>query len=117
MNGSRGNGGEDRENLDMSEIQNKAVALAAQYESALASQSSSERGTLFLKSALDLFYALGGSKEAARALASAHPATPLRIDSAIANVMVEVAVLSHINDIDMIQATYNRLDAELQRNA
>jgi len=101
----------------MSEIQNKAVALAAQYEGDLAAQSSPQRSALFLKSALDLYYALGGDEENGLALVNAHPVTPLRVDAAIANVLVEVAVASHINDIDMIQATYNRLDAELERSA
>lgn len=98
----------------MSEIQNKAVALAMQSEGALAPQSSSARGAPFLKSALELYFSLGGDVETALALATApRPATPLRVDAAVANVMVEVAVASHLSDIDMVQATYNRLDSEL----
>jgi hypothetical protein len=98
----------------MSELQNKAVALAAQNEGDLARQISSERGTSFLRSALDLYFSLGGDETLAQALAGApRPAKPLRVDAAVANVMVELAVASHLNDIDMVQATYNRLDAEL----
>ena len=99
----------------MSEIQNKAVALAAQSEGDLALQAASHRSRLFLERALDLYFALGGDKATALALASAErPAARLRVDSAVANVMIEVAVASHLNDIDMVQATYNRLDAELE---
>jgi hypothetical protein len=99
----------------MSEIQNKAVALAVQNEGDLASQSPSHRSTLFLEKALDLYFALGGDEGGALTLASEkRHAAPLRVDSAVANVMIEVAVASHLNDIDMVQATYNRLDAELE---
>lgn len=98
----------------MSEIQNKAVALAAQNEGDLASQSPSHRSALFLEKALDLYFALGGDERIAVGLVSEKRlATPSRVDSAVANVMIEVAVASHLNDIDMVQATYNRLDAEL----
>ena len=96
----------------MSELQNKAVALAEQSEGEL--RSSFARGTPFLQSALDLYFALGGDPERAEALAAApRSSKPLRIDAAVANVMVELAVASHLNDIDMVQATYNRLDSEL----
>lgn len=99
----------------MSEIQNKAVALAVQGEGDLARLAAAHRGARFLEKALDLYFTLGGDQATAVALAGAErPAGRLRIDSAVASVMIEVAVASHLNDIDMVQATYNRFDAELQ---
>lgn len=98
----------------MSEVQNKAVALSAQTEGDLAWQTAGHRTALFLAKALDLYFALGGDQTTAVALAGAvRPSASLRIDAAVANVIIEVAVASHLSDIDMIQATYNRLDAEL----
>ncbi|ANH08845.1 hypothetical protein [Shinella sp. HZN7] len=98
----------------MSELQNKAVTLATQEEGDLSSQLPSDRCAPFLKSALDLHFALGGDDEALDALVHAHrSADRLRVDAAVANVVIELAVASHLNDIDMVQATYNRLDVEL----
>ena len=98
----------------MSELQNKAVTLASQGEDDLSSQASSDRCIPFLKSALDLHFALGGNVEALDALLQAHRSRrQLRVDAAVANVVIELAVASHLNDIDMVQAAYNRLDAEL----
>ncbi|ENN84690.1 hypothetical protein RHSP_68713 [Rhizobium freirei PRF 81] len=98
----------------MSEIQNRAVTLVMQKEGDLAPQSSSYRSTRFLKSALDLYFSLGGDEDMAAALVSkARRTKNLRVDAAVANLMIEVAVASHLSDMDMIQATYNRIDAEL----
>ncbi len=98
----------------MSELQNKAVTLAAQEEGDLASQSPSDRCIPFLKSALDLYFVLGGNDATLDALLYTHHDTPRpRVDAAVANVMIELAVASHLNDIDMVQAAYNRLDVEL----
>ena len=98
----------------MSELQNKAVALVAQNEGDIASQTSSRRSAVFLEKALDLYFALGGDEASILAMATEKRATPRpRIDSAVASVMIELAVASRINDLDMVQATYNRLDAEL----
>lgn len=97
----------------MSEVQNKAVRLLAQSEGAL-SASLELRRDAYLASALDLYYAAGGSKATATALVEAHRDRPTSsVDAAVANVVVEIAGISRICDIDMIQATYNRLDAEL----
>lgn len=98
----------------MSELQNKAVALVVQSEGDIGSQTSSHRSAILLDKALDLYFALGGDAESALALVvEKYTASRLRIDSAIANVMIELAVVSRLNDLDMVQATYNRLDAEL----
>lgn len=98
----------------MSELQNKAVTLAMQSEGDLLSQSPADRSVPFLESALHLYFALGGDSERAMALASARrPAAARKPDAAIADVMIEVAVASHLADLDMVQATYNRLDVEL----
>lgn len=99
----------------MSEIQNKAVALLTQNEGDLFSQPPHARGALFLRRALELYFALGGDETTATDLIEEGLQTPrLRVEAAVANVMMEVAAVSHLNDIDMIQAAYNRLDAELK---
>ena len=98
----------------MSELQNKEVELVSMVDGEFASQASSHRSAIFLDKALDLYFALGGDEATALAMASEkHAASRLRVDSAVANVMIELAVASHLNDLDMVQATYNRLDAEL----
>ncbi|MDQ0322387.1 hypothetical protein QO002_004593 [Pararhizobium capsulatum DSM 1112] len=97
----------------MSEVQNKAVRLLVQTEGTR-STSLELRRDAYLASALDLYYASGGSVDSAKALLGLREdEPPSHVDVAVANVVVEVAGLSHIHDIDMIQATYNRLDAEL----
>jgi len=102
----------------MSEIQNRAVTLVVQKVGDIAPQSSAYRSTQLLKSALDLYFALGGDEDMAAALMSkARRTRNLRVDAAVANLMIEIAVASHLSDIDMIQATYNRIDAELGRES
>lgn len=97
----------------MSEVQNKAVRLLVQSEGTL-STSLDLRRKAYLACALDLFYAAGGSKDDALLLLDRHAAAPsLNVDTAVANAMVEIAGISHIHDLDMVQAVYNRLDAEL----
>ncbi|WP_077964406.1 hypothetical protein [Ensifer adhaerens] len=99
----------------MSEIQNKSVALVTQIEGALADASPSDRAQSFLERSLDLYFALGGSPDAAAKLVTqARSGLPLRVESAVANVVIELAAASHLSDIDMIQAAYNRLDVELK---
>ncbi len=99
----------------MSEIQNKSVALVTQIEGALADASPSDRAQSFLERSLDLYFALGGSPDAAAELVTqARSGAPLRVESAVANVVIELAAASHLSDIDMIQAAYNRLDVELK---
>lgn len=100
--------------IEMSELQNKAVALIAQNESILATQSAADRSARFLESALSLYFALGGDEETARAtLLTSMIADLPKVDAAVADVVLELAVVSHLSDIDMVQAAYNRLDAEL----
>jgi hypothetical protein len=101
------------ERNEMSEIQNKAVALATQNEGNLTSQSAAGRALPYLESALNLYFALGGDQAQAVVLAGAERSQTPRVDVSVADVMVEIAVASHLSDIDMIQATYNRLDFEL----
>ncbi|WP_104665209.1 hypothetical protein [Ensifer adhaerens] len=99
----------------MSEIQNKSVALVTQIEGALADASPSDRAQSFLERSLDLYFALGGSPDAAvKLVTQARSGAPLRVESAVANVVIELAAASHLSDIDMIQAAYNRLDVELK---
>lgn len=99
----------------MSEIQNKAVLLLEQTEGELAGQSPADRSALFLRQALKLYYALGGDDATAIALAkAARSSVRVRVDTAVAEVMFELAAASYLNDIDMMQAAYNRLDVELK---
>ncbi len=99
----------------MSEIQNKAVLLLQQTEGELEGQSATNRSALFLKQALKLYFALGGDEAAAHVLVKmGNSAERMRVESAVADVMVELAAASYLNDIDMMQAAYNRLDVELK---
>lgn len=99
----------------MSEIQNKSVALVTQIEGALAHLSPADRAQSFLEKSLDLYFALGGSSDAAvEILTQTRAGSRLRVESAVANVVIELAAASHLSDIDMIQAAYNRLDVELK---
>lgn len=99
----------------MSEIQNKAVLLLQQTEGDLAGQAPAARSAFFLKQALQLYFALGGDEATAIALAKVgKPSRHLRVESSVADVMIELAAACYLNDIDMMQAAYNRLDVELK---
>lgn len=99
----------------MSEIQNKAISLVAQTEGGAPSRLNETRRDLLLARAMDLYLAMGGSATEAATLAGSYvPDGVPRIENGVAGVMVELAAVSHMHDIDMIQATYNRLDAELE---
>lgn len=100
----------------MSQIQNKAVALLKRTEIDFHLQTPENRRVPFLEHALELYFAIGGDRDIAVSLLDVARFKPtLNIDAAVANVMIELAAVSDISDIDMMQATYNRFDAELVR--
>ncbi|MFM2277900.1 MAG: hypothetical protein RLZZ444_131 [Pseudomonadota bacterium] len=96
----------------MSEYQNKAVQLLEArhgFEDSNDLENSRER---FLHSALELFRALGGTQNAAAAQFQKAFSTPAGATAdTIGDVMAAVAAISNIQDLDMMQAAYNVLDA------
>lgn len=71
----------------------------------------SVRRTSVLTTALELYVALGGSHEQLEtAIAKKESDAPRRIDLVIGDLMMEMATISHIHDIDVMQAAHNALD-------
>lgn len=71
----------------------------------------SVRRTNVLTAALELYVALGGSFEQLEAtVAKKESDAPRRIDLVIGDLMMEMATISHIHDIDVMQAAHNALD-------
>lgn len=98
----------------MSAIQNKAVALVKQNEIDFDLQLLPERRLPFLRQVLELYFTMGGDPALVANLVNEVRFSPrVKMDDAVAGVMIELAAVSHLCDIDMVQATYNRLDAEL----
>ncbi len=72
----------------------------------------SVRRTNVLTTALELYVALGGSHEQLEtAIAKKESDAPSRIDLVIGDLMMEMATISHIHDIDVMQAAHNALDS------
>ncbi|MBL0373868.1 hypothetical protein JJB09_17735 [Rhizobium sp. KVB221] len=97
----------------MSEFQNRAVELLVAGPGAAVAMDTVERRTRFLENALELYRAMGGTLDEAGGLAKAiysRPATDVVAE--IGDVMIALAGISQINDVDMMQAAYNTLDAE-----
>ena len=99
----------------MSELQNNAVALVTQTEGKLDNLSPKDRSATFLEKALSLYFAIGGNAaDVQKLIEKRKSASPDRIENVIAGVLVELGAVSHLSDIDMVQATHNRFDAELK---
>jgi hypothetical protein len=99
----------------MGEYQNKAVALVAASLGENFTFDQKQRNEAYLVAAINLFYALGGSAEgltAAAAVAAAKPAPAT--DTAIGELMKELAAVGTMKDLDIMQAAYNTLDKQLQ---
>jgi len=97
----------------MGEYQNKAVALMAACLGEQSATDPKERAEALLTACIGLFYALGGSvEELAKTakVASTKPAGP--VDTAIGDLMKEVAAIGSIHDLDIMQAAYNTLDQQ-----
>ncbi len=68
-----------------------------------------------LKAALDLYRSAGGTEQSVRDLCSkAFHAESREVADATADLMLALAAVSHLSDIDMMQAAYNELDRGLQ---
>ncbi|CAD0216372.1 hypothetical protein AGRHK599_LOCUS4635 [Rhizobium rhizogenes] len=71
-----------------------------------------ERREAFLRKALTLYHAMGGTAEDIQAALKDAASTPApAIDLAVGDVMYKLAAIGHVADIDIIQAGYNKLDA------
>ena len=96
----------------MSEFQNRAVRLMVASIGDASTSDISVRRTNVLTTALELYVALGGSHEQLEtAIAKKESDAPRRIDLVIGDLMMEMATISHIHDIDVMQAAHNALDS------
>ncbi|MEI3854688.1 MULTISPECIES: hypothetical protein [unclassified Ensifer] len=96
----------------MSEFQNRAVRLMVASVGDASTSDISVRRTNVLTTALELYVALGGSHEQLEtAIAKKESDAPRRIDLVIGDLMMEMATISHIHDIDVMQAAHNALDS------
>lgn len=96
----------------MSEYQNKAVELLiARYGEDDAADIESCRDRFFQEAA-EMFKILGGSSDCALFhLRTVYSSANASVTDAIGDVMGSIAAISRLNDADMMQAAYNRLDA------
>jgi hypothetical protein len=100
----------------MSEYQNRAVELLIATIGEETILDSADRRIRFLRQAIELFQAMGGSAQEASAVVSAAMSTPAPVVSAkLGDLMSELAGIGYAHDIDMIQAAYNTLDQGWQR--
>ncbi len=96
----------------MSEYQNKAVELMRNRIGENALNNTIERREAFLRKALTLYHAMGGTAEGLQAAVKDAVSTPApSIDVAVGDVMYKLAAIGHVADIDIMQAGYNKLDA------
>lgn len=95
----------------MSEFQNKAVRLMAACDGEASVTDPGLRQRNLLLSALELYRALGGSFEQPEAAKDqGEMSTPRRVDLVIGDLMKELAAISHMYDMDIMQAAHNTLD-------
>ena len=96
----------------MGEYQNKAVELMRTLVGEKMLNNKVERREEFLRKALTLYHAMGGTVEDLQAAAKDMGIKPaLSIDVAVGEVMHNLAAIGHVADLDIIQAGYNKLDA------
>lgn len=75
-----------------------------------------DRRVRFLRQAIELFQAMGGSSQEANAVIAAGMSGPVpAVSSKLGDLMSELAGVGYSYDIDMIQAAYNTLDQGWQR--
>lgn len=92
----------------MSEIQNRAVRMLQQ--NGLDMTVASYRVQM-LKAALALYRSTGGTEQVARELcAGAFQGRSGAAATGIGDAMIALAAVSHLSDLDMMQAAYNELD-------
>lgn len=102
----------------MSELQNRAVELLKLQPGSLPMTDAALRHHL-LTVCLSLYRAMGGSEPVAEDLVRESFSTPpADVATSVGDLMMAVAGLSHLQDIDMVQAAYNTLDrGTLHRSA
>jgi hypothetical protein len=95
----------------MSEYQNRAVELLIETIGKATVLNRVDRRIRFLRQAIELFHAIGGSALEADALLSTAMTGPAPVVSTkLGDLMAELAGIGYSHDIDMIQAAYNTLD-------
>jgi len=95
----------------MSEYQNKAITLLNAEVGEHSVMDKDKRRNHFIQEALELFRTMGGSAETARALTTAaysKPASEVVVE--IGDVMISLAGVGFVHDVDIVQAAYNRMD-------
>ncbi len=102
----------------MSEYQNRAVELLIATIGKETIMDGVDRRIRFLRQAIELFQAMGGSAQEANAVVSAAMSKPApSVSAKLGDLMSELAGIGYAHDIDMIQAAYNTLDQGSQRIA
>ncbi|MDX0770028.1 hypothetical protein BMJ34_18780 [Sinorhizobium medicae] len=95
----------------MSEFQNKAIRLMASYDGDASIGNLALRQRNLLLSALELYRVLGGSFEQLEAaIMQDHASALRRVDLVVGDLMMELAAICHIHDMDIMQAGHNALD-------
>lgn len=93
----------------MSEIQNRAIQMfhAQPDGTPITTEEFRER---MLRASLALYHALGGTEAMARELIDEiGQRRPETVDASVGDVMVALAGVSYLQDMDMMQAAYNTL--------
>lgn len=97
----------------MSVFQNKAVRLMIASTGEASIGDLDERRKNLLMTAMELYLAMGGSFEQLEAcVMQDETPKPRRVDVVIGEMMKELAAISHVHDMDMMQAAHNTLDIE-----
>lgn len=99
----------------MSELQNKIVALIQLRRGLQSLVNAEERRRNFICHAIAIYQGMGGRLEDLPAIASTSPAPNKRMDEEIGDTLFELAAIGHLWDVDVIQASYNRIDAEIAK--
>lgn len=100
----------------MSEFQNKAIRVMSVCEGEASVGDVAERQRRLLLFALELYRSLGGSFEQIEDQIMQDESDPPRgVDLVIGDLMRELAAISHLHDIDVMQAAHNALDRRLRQ--
>jgi hypothetical protein len=101
----------------MSEIQNRTIKLL-KLEQASRDGRKPDFRLQMLEASLALYRDLGGAEEAGhRLLQKTFEREAQDVPTAVGDLMIALAALSHQQDMDMMQATYNVLRARLRQLA
>lgn len=99
----------------MSEIQNRAVQLLQLQHPSLNNKAADFRFQM-LKASLLLYRSIGGSPSVGHELVrEAFETDPGEVADCVGELMKAIAAVSHLQDLDMMQAAYNTLDVSFRR--